>query len=324
MSTTTGARREQAVPYGAAPAGSAGQGGRGQRRRTRRRWRPGVGRALMVAFLLSWSLGPVVIGVLTSISTQRDVSSTPTHLLPSAPTLSAYRSLLGGATAGGAVAAGTVSTDETGAFRGAVLNAAVSTSLTVVVVLAVAVTAGYAFSRLRFAGSRVVLVTAIATLAVPVVAVLVPLFQLLAGARLIDTQLGLVLVYSSATAPLAVWLFFNYCQDVSTDPEEAALLDGCNRWQALRHVVVPQLVPGIAALTAIVMLAVWGQFLIPLLFAPTAHTKPVSVLVTEFSGKYRTDYPLVAAAGVLALVPPAVVASVLNRSIRSMLGTASV
>ena len=275
---------------------------------------------MLVAFLLAWSLGPVVLGVLTSVSTQRDVAATPTHLLPTAPTVTAFRSLLGGARAAGPVAAGTVSVDETQAFLRAVVNAGVSTGLTVLVVIAIAVTAGYAFSRLRFRGARVVLVTAIATLAVPVVAVLVPLFRMLADARLIDTQLGLVLVYSSATAPLAVWLFYNYCQDVPFEPEEAALLDGCNRWQALRHVVLPQLVPGIAALTAIVMLAVWGQFLIPLLFAPTSQTKPVSVLITEFSGKHQTDYPLVAAAGVLALVPPALIATVLNRSIRNMLG----
>lgn len=284
-----------------------------------------AGRLVIVALLLVWSLGPVAIGILTSLSTQAEVSAVPAQLLPRTPNLDAYRSLLGhGGAPTGPVAAGTVGADETQAFTRALLNGAVSTVLAVLVILAVSIAAGYAFSRLRFRGRLVTLVVIIATLAIPAVALVVPLFQLLASAHLIDTQLGLVLIYTSATVPLGVWLFYNYCEDVTTDPEEAALMDGCNRWQALRHVVVPQLVPGIAALTAILMLAIWGQFFIPLLFAPTLHTKPVPVLITEFSGKYRTDYPLVAAVGVLALLPPAVVATVLNRHIRAMLSGLSV
>ncbi len=284
-----------------------------------------VGRWLVVALLLVWSLGPVLVGVLTSLSTQQEVQAVPAQLIPAHPNLDAYRSLLGHARARtGPVASGTVGVQESQAFTRALLNAAVTTAISVLVILVVSISAGYAFSRLRFRGQTGLLVAIIATLAIPAVAVIVPLFQLLADARLIDTQLGLTLIYTSAGAPLAVWLFYNYCQDIGQDPEEAALMDGANRWQALRHIVIPQLIPGIAALTAILMLAMWGQFFIPLLFAPTLHTKPVAVLITEFSGKYRTNYPLVAAAGVLALIPPAIVATVLNRHIRSMLGGLSV
>ena len=80
---------------------------------------------------------------------------------------------------------------------------------------------------------------------------------------------------------------------------------------------------GIAALSAIVMLSVWGEFLIPLLLTSTSASKPVTVLISEYVGKYTTNYPLLAAAGVLALLPPAVVALVLNRHIRGMLSGSS-
>lgn len=294
-------------------------------RRARRRESLPVGRWLIVALLLAWSLGPVVIGALTSVSTQQEVQAVPAQIIPAHPTLDAYRSLVGHPPARtGPVVSGTVGVQETQAFTRVLVNAGVSTLISVLAILFAAITAGYAFSRLRFRGKNGLLVGIIATLAIPAVAVVVPLFQLLANARLIDTQLGLTLIYTSAGAPLAVWLFYNYCQDIGQDPEEAALMDGANRWQALRFVVIPQLIPGIAALTAILMLAIWGQFFIPLLFAPTLHTKPVAVLITEFSGKYRTNYPLVAAAGMLALIPPAIVATALNRHIRSMLGGLSI
>ena len=85
------------------------------------------------------------------------------------------------------------------------------------------------------------------------------------------------------------------------------------------RIVVPQMSSGIAALAAIVMLAVWGEFLIPLLLTSTLNSKTVTVVIPEFVGKYTTNYPLLAAAGVLAVLPPAIVALVLNRYIRGML-----
>ena len=129
----------------------------------------------------------------------------------------------------------------------------------------------------------------------------------------------MILVFVSTTAPLAIWLFYNYTRELPQEPEEAALIDGCTRFAAFRRVVLPQMTSGIAALTAIVMLAVWGQFLIPLLLTSTQETKPVTVVITEFIGKYTTNYPLLTAAGVLAMLPPAIVALVLNRHIRGML-----
>ena len=90
------------------------------------------------------------------------------------------------------------------------------------------------------------------------------------------------------------------------EPEEAALIDGCRRWQAFVRVVIPQMSSGIAAVAAILVLSVWGEFLIPLLLTSTMNAKPVTVQITEYVGKYTTNYPILAAAGVLALIPPAI------------------
>jgi multiple sugar transport system permease protein len=153
--------------------------------------------------------------------------------------------------------------------------------------------------------------------------VVIALFGLLADAHLIDRKLGLVLVFVSTTTPLAMWLVHNHVQQLPTEPEEAALLDGCTRWQAFWHVALPQMRSGIAALSAIIVLSVWGEFLIPLLLTSTNASKPVTVLIPEYIGKYTTNYPLLAAAGMLAMLPPTVVALVLNRHIRGMLSGSS-
>ena len=272
-------------------------------------------RAVGVLAIVAWSLGPVAIGLVTSLSTEADVQAVPAHWLPDTPTLSNYQALLGGDTVQGGIR----TPSEVKAFGSAMANTAVVTVEAVVACVIVSVFAGYAFSRLRFFGRRAAFVALVVTLEVPVFALLAPLFQLMAGAHLIDTQVGLVLVYVSAQAPLAVWLLYNYCRELPIEPEEAALIDGCGRFAVFWRIALPQMRSGIAAVSAIVMLSVWGQFLVPLLFAPTIATKPVTVLITEFVGKYNSNQPLIVAAGMLALVPPAIVAILLNKQIRGML-----
>jgi len=276
-------------------------------------------RAVAIGAIVVWSLAPIGLGVATSLSTQADVQAIPARWLPQHPTLDPYRSLLGGT--GDARAGGTVS--ESGAFAQALWNSASITLMSTLAILCLAISAGYAFARLRFPGRRALFWAIVATTVVPVFTVVIALFGLMADAGLIDRKLGLVLVFVSTTTPLAMWLVYNHVKELPTEPEEAALIDGCTRWQAFWHVVVPQMRSGIAALSAIVVLFVWGEFLIPLLLTSTSASKPVTVLIPEYIGKYTTNYPLLAAAGVLALLPPAVVALVLNRHIRGMLSGSS-
>jgi multiple sugar transport system permease protein len=276
-------------------------------------------RGLAIAAIVVWSLSPVVLGIVTSFSTQTDVQAVPARWLPQHPTLDAYHSLLGGTSSGRA--GGTVA--ESGTFAKAMLNSATVTLLSTLLVLAVAIGAGYSFSRLHFPGRRIVFWVIAATIIVPVFTVVIALFRLMADAHLIDRKLGLVLVFASTQAPLAMWLFHNHITELPTEPEEAALIDGCTRWQAFWRVVLPQMSSGIAALSAILMLAIWGEFLIPLLLTSTMNSKTVTVLIPEYVGKYTTNYPLLAAAGVLAMLPPAIVALVLNRHIRGMLSGSS-
>jgi multiple sugar transport system permease protein len=275
----------------------------------------------MVAIItiIGWSLAPIGLGVVTSLSMQADVQAVPPHWLPSQVTLDPYRGLLGGT--GEMRAGGTVS--ESGAFTHALSNSALITVMSTLAILCVATSAGYAFARLRFPGRDVLFWVIVATAVIPVFTIVIALFQLLAQAGLIDRKLGLVLVFVSTSTPLALWLVYNHVTELPTEPEEAALLDGCTRWQAFWHVMVPQMRSGIAALSAILMLSIWGEFLIPLLLTSTSASKPVAVLIPEYVGKYTTNYPLLAAAGVLVLLPPAIAALVLNRHIRGMLSGSS-
>jgi multiple sugar transport system permease protein len=278
-----------------------------------------IARAVAILAVLAWSLGPVLIGVVTSLSTQNDVQAIPTRWLPHHWTLDGYTALVGGTNSTNASA--TVS--EAGTFSTAMFNSAIITALATLGTLMVAIPAAYSFSRLRFRFNKPLLWGIVATMIVPVFTVVISLYRLMADLGLIDTKLGLTLVFISTLTPLAMWLLYNHIRELPMEPEEAALIDGCNRWSAFYRVVVPQMRSGIAAVSAIVMLSVWGEFLIPLLLTSTLSAKPATVLITEYIGKYTTNYPLLAAAGVLILIPPALVALVLNRHIRGMLSGTS-
>ncbi len=256
----------------------------------------------------------MAVGAVTSISSQTDVQAVPARWLPHRATVDAYKALITGANTSLGSTAGDAS-----AFGQSMISSVEVTIEATLASIAVSLIAGYGFSRLRFRGSKPLFWGVLATLVIPVFTLVVALFRTMAQLHLINTQLGLDLVYLSTQAPLAIWLFYNYCRDLPAEPEEAALIDGCTRWQAFRKVVLPQMRSGIAAVTAIVMLLVYGQFLVPLLLGSSPSTTPVTVLITQFVGKYTTNYPLLAAAGIIALLPPAVVAILLNRHIRGML-----
>ena len=280
-------------------------------------WR--IAKVLAILAIVIWSIGPILIGVSTSVSTQREVNDVPTKWVPHSPTLQAYHDLLGGTSSqrGG----GTVT--EKGTFTRSVYNSALLSAVSTVFVLVFASMAAYAFGRLKFRFGGAILAILVGTMIVPIFVIVISLFKVLADHQLIDTRRGLVLVFVATLTPLATWLLYTQVREMPTEPEEAALIDGCRRWQAFVRVVIPQMSSGIAAVGAIVALSVWGEFLVPLLLTQTMNAKPVTVQITEYVGKYTTNYPILAAAGVLALIPPALLALALNKRITGMLAGSS-
>jgi multiple sugar transport system permease protein len=259
-------------------------------------------KAAAIAAIVIWSVGPILLGVATSFSTQREVNAVPSHWVPQHPTTAAYRALLGGTT--GQNTGGTVT--QEGEFLQAMTVSAELAIMSTALVLVVSTMAAYAFARLRFRFGGAVLAVLIGTMVVPIFVIVIGLFQVMANWHLIDTKRGLVLVFLATLTPLATWLLYTQVREMPTEPEEAALIDGCRRWQAFLRVVIPQMTSGI-----------------PLLLTQTSNAKPVTVLITEYVGKYTTNYPILAAGGVMALIPPAILALALNKRITGMLAGSS-
>lgn len=266
--------------------------------------------ALALAFVLVWSLAPIYIGVVTSFSTRTSVSSVPPAWFPNPVSLDGYAGLLPGGQ-------GTGTSDE---FIYAFMHSMVLAGFSTFITLCLSVMSGYAFSRLRFPGRRIVLAGVVGTLVIPLFLLIVPLFRLMSAYHLIGTFPGLILLYVTAYTPLGIWLFYNYVRELPVELEQAARVDGCSRFQAFYRIVIPQMRSGIAALAAILLLGTWGEFTIPLIFATNEQTQPLTVIITQFVGKYSRDVPLMMAAGVLSMLLPATIALALSRHIREMIG----
>jgi multiple sugar transport system permease protein len=267
-------------------------------------------KALTLTFVMFWTLSPIYVGVISSLSTQTGITSVPTQFLPAPVSFDGYAALLPGAR-------GTGSSNQ---FLNAFTNSVVLTSVSTTICLVLSVLSGYAFARLRFRGRRLVMFAVVGTIVIPLFLLIVPLFRLMSQLKLTGTFPGVITLYVTAYTPLGIWLFYNYVRALPVELEEAARVDGCSRFGAFRRIVIPQMRPGIAALTAILVLSTWGEFTIPLIFASNDKTQPLTVIITQFVGKYTLNIPVMMAAGVLSMLLPAVIALALSRHIREMLG----
>ena len=150
-------------------------------------------------------------------------------------------------------------------------------------------------------------------MAVPAYTVMIPLYRLMISLQLIDTYLGVTLIYVSAFLPLALWLMRSVYQSLPVSLEEAAWLDGAGRTYTLVRIVLPLAAPGLIATAILTFLSAWGQFMVPLVFSPSLATKSLTVLIPEFVTRNYVDYGLMNAAGVIAMLPPVLLVIFLNR-----------
>ncbi|MDL2398183.1 carbohydrate ABC transporter permease [Rhizobium mayense] len=268
-----------------------------------------IGLTLAVVLLLIWSLGPIYWSIVTSLTPPTDLVSAKPHIWPAHLTFEHYAKLLGSSS----VSQGNEVQSVWPQFSQALINSVITSVGATILTVVIAAFSAYAFVRLRFPGRDAIFVVVVATLAIPAYTVMIPLYRIMIAIKLVDTYLGVTLIYVSAFLPLALWLMRSVYQAMPLSLEEAAWLDGAGKVYTLVRIVMPLAAPGLIAAAIITFLNAWGQFLVPLVFSPTLATKPLTVLIPEFVSRNYVDYGLINAAGIVAIVPPVLVVLFLNR-----------
>ncbi|MDE0545376.1 carbohydrate ABC transporter permease [Microbacterium sp. C7(2022)] len=192
-------------------------------------------------------------------------------------------------------------------FGQAYINSIYIAVLVVIGTLITSAMAGYGFARIPFRGSRVLFIVFLATQMIPAQVTLIPFYLLMSQFGWVDSHLALI-VPGMLANPFAVFLMRQFVLSLPKELEEAAIVDGAGRWRIFWSVILPNLKPGLAALSIIVSLSVWNAFLFPLVLLNTPDLFTVPLLLTAFQGQFGSvNYGLVMAASAIATVPMLIV-----------------
>ena len=187
-----------------------------------------------------------------------------------------------------------------------VLNSVLFSVMTAVLTVAVAFLAAYGFARYAVPGRDLLLWALVLTMALPAIATIIPLYQVLKELNLLDSLLGLTLVMSSALAPFTVWILVAFIQQVPREIEESAMVDGARLVHVLWRIVVPVTVPALATMVVINFITAWNELLYPLAFSGSSASKTLSVAITEIyqaRAPWGRPWNLVATLGTIMVAP---------------------
>lgn len=171
--------------------------------------------------------------------------------------------------------------------------------------VAISALAGYAFSRYRFRGQRVIMGVILGIFMIPVSVNIIPLYVMLQRLDWLNTYQGLIIPYQALILPLNVWLLKNFFDTIPADLEEAALVDGANRLTAFWRVTLPLTWPGLAVASIFAFRFSWNDFVFAATFTSTAGQRTWQAVLYTFLGAQRSDWGLLTAGVVIGMLPVA-------------------
>lgn len=261
---------------------------------------------LGIAITLIGSLFPYAWFILTSLKSQMEVQAIPPVWWPSgglhfyAATLTEYR------------------------LGDYILNSVIVAGATTIVTLGVGAPAAYALARLRLPRKTWILGGLLSVSMFPQIAIAGPVWRILDALGGLNTHWGLVLPYVTLTLPLAIWTMASFFRELPFELEEAARVDGCSAWQAMRKVMIPLAAPGIFTAAILTFIYAWNEFFFALLILtePSKQTLPVGIAL--FHGEYTIPWGEIAAASVLATMPLVILVLFFQKRIVSGLSAGAV
>ncbi|MEZ4859958.1 MAG: carbohydrate ABC transporter permease [Caldilineaceae bacterium] len=251
-----------------------------------------------VLFFLLWTVAPVIWIAVMSVQPEINYVTVPPQLNVADVSLRWYGAML-------------ADTDFLNALKASTIVA----TTTMLFCLFFGSLAAYPLARLQIPRKNLFLVLSVVTRMVPAMVLIIPMFLLLRNFHLLDKYLGLVIVYTTFLLPYVIWMLKNFFEQVPYALEAAARMDGCSRLGALVRVLIPVTAPGIVATAIFAFIGAWNEFLFGLILS-TNVAVPVTVRLSSYvSTTFHSDNSLVAAAGMLTLIPPVLLVFILNRYI---------
>ena len=162
-------------------------------------------------------------------------------------------------------------------------------------------------------GGRIMLLGIMALLMLPTVTLIVPYFRLAHLVGLYDSLLGLIIVNTAFILPISIWLLKGYMDAIPIDLEEAAMIDGCTRLQAMWKILVPLTVPGIISTGTFAFIFAWNEFLLAVVLTDTPDAQPLTIGLAAFFGQFVRDWNSIMALSTITSIPLMIIFVVFQR-----------
>lgn len=261
-----------------------------------------LGVGIILALFL---LGPILWMVSSSFQFDSDLFTVPPQLIPRQPTLDNYRYILtreAPASYSGQIT-GRRASGEALSLVPALKNSFIVATVVTLFNLLFSTLAAYTYARLRFRGRDLTYAFILTSRLIPAISVAIPISVLITRLKLLDTHWALITVYVAFTLPFTMWFLMKYFAFLPPEIEEAALIDGCTRFGALRRVVAPMAAPGLAAAAAFAFMGAYSEFLFALFLTRTMAAKTVPVILVATAINHDVSFALSFAALIVAMIP---------------------
>ena len=272
-------------------------------RRTQKLLRPVVISLVAIAVMVLF-LAPIAWLFISSITPLTQLLTVPLKWIPERPSFEYYSQIITAAPSARTTA---------GNFKVAVGNSLLIGGSVTTVCLVLGSLAAYAFARLDMPFGDKLIFLLLFTQMIPAIAVIIPLYMLASKLGMLDRRITLVIIYCSFSMPFVIWMMRGYFQTIPRELEDSAMIDGCSRVGALFRVVMPLSRPGLFATGIFAFLGAWNEFMLALIMTQSLASKTMPVALAEFIGRFRVDYGLMCTVGVIACIPPILIALVFQR-----------
>lgn len=241
---------------------------------------------------------PALWVLFTSLKTETELMRQPITIVPAAPTFDNYVRVF---------------VDQP--VLTFLWNSLGVATLSTLLCVTVSALAAYALVRLRIPYRNAILTVLLAVAMFPLISLMVPLFQVMRGAGLLNTWWALILPYAVLSMPVCTLVLMSFFQDIPADLENAAMIDGCTRLGALRHVVIPLTAPGVFTAGILAFVNAWDEFLLALTLSSRVANRTMPVGITLYQGEFSFPWPIISAALIVAIVPVCILIAVFQERV---------
>ncbi len=222
----------------------------------------------------------------TSLKPEIEIFAKPPRWISANPTLSSYRDVI-----------------TNSGIPKAFLNSIIIGFITVILSICFGGSAGYAFARFKFRGKKILSLFFLMSQMLPLTVLMIPLFYMIDGWKIIDTKIAVSLAHLVITMPMVTWMTKGYFQGIPKELEESASVDGCNTFQTLYHILLPLLKPALATTGIYAFVSSWNEFALANVLTRTEASRTVPISLSEFSSYFKVDWGDTMAAAAIITLP---------------------